>query len=1017
MTTHTQAEAKSTSTLIPVMQPAYSGLLPQQEQEDSNRSLLPSEDRLRSPSSPTPPPTNPSVGHSFGTMAIGPTTSPVLQRAASANQTVQRQETTEEEENKDEEESVQAKALESTSSSVLQRIAIVDHTVQRQENPEEEEKQEEEPIQAKAIASLSEPFLQRQGTAEAQEKDKTEPIQAKAFSGQELTSFSQRYGQMVAETGVKSASKIPLVQRKLTIGQANDEYEEEADRVAEQVMRMSEPESLARQIVSPSQFPTLQREREDREAEQEEEKKIQMNPLSASMSPTVQRQEIQDEEKEKVQTKPSPQPTPENNTSEMGHRLTSQLNTSKGSGEHLLKETRTFMEPRFGVDFGQVRIHTDHQAAQMNRELGAQAFTHGRDIYFGAGKYNTRSNEGKKLLAHELTHVIQQNKVNLSLPKGFSAAHNQLTRSLAASVSTIHAKEVQAAPTVTGITVGTEIGIGRNIRATAQVAPGTPRNTALNWSLVGPPAGATITPQGRTATIQSVNNAAALAAAGGTFQVRCALAATPGDNFTSPNITLVGITGITFTAAPVFANQPIAGGGTAVFPPNTVDPNRDGLVGNTATVNIVTVPAARATVVTLPTGLGATVVGNVITPGQRTGNITVRVTDNATSTHRDETLTVNPVPLSLSGFPATAGPAIVGVYGALNTIAWRSSDRTGVLNRVVGETMTPGGRDDLSLMPGFNGIGPNPAPIPALAVPANTWQDQLYTPISFITAAPITGVRGGGDIMDVNNYVGPGVAARLPRVSIIRQGFHHQGWTGAWSNEFDHGIHRRSLRGQPGNFSFLTEHIFPGARTQRPELYAGPPLIVLSNVTVTPAVPAAAGLAADGVATANLTVNSTVAGRNVIWTVLEGTIAFTVPALGAAAPVGNAATIQAGRVAGRSRVRIADSIFPNRQADANVQVVPVRLRGIRAPRTVPSGTLTANVNLVADPGGRTINWTVDSAAAGAGVTIAGVAPVAPVAPARTATVTKPAAFIGRVTATARDSVLPAVSASTVITFR
>jgi hypothetical protein len=66
------------------------------------------------------------------------------------------------------------------------------------------------------------------------------------------------------------------------------------------------------------------------------------------------------------------------------------------------------MEPRFGVDFGGVRVHTGAEAAQMSRDLSAQAFTHGQDIYLGAGRYDPGSSAGKRLLAHELTHVIQQ---------------------------------------------------------------------------------------------------------------------------------------------------------------------------------------------------------------------------------------------------------------------------------------------------------------------------------------------------------------------------------------------------------------------------------------------------------------------------------------------------------------------------------------------------------------------------------------------------------------------------------
>jgi hypothetical protein len=66
------------------------------------------------------------------------------------------------------------------------------------------------------------------------------------------------------------------------------------------------------------------------------------------------------------------------------------------------------MEPRFGADFGAVRVHTDGAAVQMNHEINAQAFTHGNDIYFSADRYNPGTEAGKRLLAHELTHTIQQ---------------------------------------------------------------------------------------------------------------------------------------------------------------------------------------------------------------------------------------------------------------------------------------------------------------------------------------------------------------------------------------------------------------------------------------------------------------------------------------------------------------------------------------------------------------------------------------------------------------------------------
>jgi len=66
------------------------------------------------------------------------------------------------------------------------------------------------------------------------------------------------------------------------------------------------------------------------------------------------------------------------------------------------------MSSSFGVDFRGVRVHNDSEAINMNKELHAQAFTHGSDIYFNKGKYNPQNAEGKFLLAHELTHVVQQ---------------------------------------------------------------------------------------------------------------------------------------------------------------------------------------------------------------------------------------------------------------------------------------------------------------------------------------------------------------------------------------------------------------------------------------------------------------------------------------------------------------------------------------------------------------------------------------------------------------------------------
>lgn len=222
-------------------------------------------------------------------------------------------------------------------------------------------------------------------------------------------------------TSVSTQVKLPqpLVQPKLTIGQPGDKYEQEADQVAEQVIRMPEPIN----------HKSVQRQGE------EEQKEVQMKPLATAITPLVQREAAVEEDKdllqtkplnaattssvqrkcaaceaeeEAVQMKPSLQSKAADGEFQASSDIESQLSRSKSGGSPLSDEVRSFMEPRFGTDFGQVRVHTNSRAVQMNRELSAQAFTHGRDIYFGAGKYNPRSSDGKRLLAHELTHVVQQ---------------------------------------------------------------------------------------------------------------------------------------------------------------------------------------------------------------------------------------------------------------------------------------------------------------------------------------------------------------------------------------------------------------------------------------------------------------------------------------------------------------------------------------------------------------------------------------------------------------------------------
>ncbi len=177
-------------------------------------------------------------------------------------------------------------------------------------------------------------------------------------------------------------SIFPPVQAKLTVGAPDDLYEQEADRVADQVISMAPPAPVQRLATGAVE--------------------VQRDPLAATITPLVQR--AMEEEEEPLQAKAMQRQTNSSNAP----TLETRLNQSQGGGSPLPSETRSFMESRFGIDFSQVRIHTDSASVQMNQELSAQAFTHGRDVYFGAGKFDPSSDSGKHLLAHELTHVVQQ---------------------------------------------------------------------------------------------------------------------------------------------------------------------------------------------------------------------------------------------------------------------------------------------------------------------------------------------------------------------------------------------------------------------------------------------------------------------------------------------------------------------------------------------------------------------------------------------------------------------------------
>jgi hypothetical protein len=365
--------------------------------------------------------------------------------------------------------------------------------------------------------------LQRQSPVQRQSP-------ASASVGHSLLELQRSIGNYAVQRFIRS----PYIQRKLQISTPGDRFEQEADRVADTVMRMSEPQATATEAtrvqakpLTPRITPLLQRaaeqpledEKEEavastpvlqpvplavREDDDEEKMATKLEPnlppqedekqktvqTKLAHNPPVQRQAMEGEETEEkaqpstppiqrqmedeeagqtklwrvqrtpisgvhslcgrftghavqrlctecaeekqqaegqpeqmvqrktalpqipddedtkeqqVQRKGPPTSTPRVTTS-----LAANIHSLNGSGSRLPDTTRAFFEPRFGADFSRVRVHTDVRAAETANAINARAFTVGPNIAFGAGQYAPESHAGRQILAHELTHVLQQ---------------------------------------------------------------------------------------------------------------------------------------------------------------------------------------------------------------------------------------------------------------------------------------------------------------------------------------------------------------------------------------------------------------------------------------------------------------------------------------------------------------------------------------------------------------------------------------------------------------------------------
>lgn len=278
-------------------------------------------------------------------------------------------------------------------------------------------------------------------------------------------------------------------QPKLAVGQPGDKYEREADAVADKVVSQPSGKGNAVQRKEISAVQAMPEKKEDekkvqKQRDKEEEKPVQKKdsapgdkeekkpeqktPKKEEEKPVQKKDdkaapEKKEEEKKPVQKKEEQEKKPaadevikeEKDDKEKGGKpsvmakessargneagsdqLAQQLRAQQGNGNPMSPAMKKEMGDAIGADFSNVRIHTGEKAVALNSELGAQAFTHGNDVYFNNGKYDTDSAAGKHLLAHELTHVVQQGAAPAAEGKHTAPAAGHSTPGVQREIST-----------------------------------------------------------------------------------------------------------------------------------------------------------------------------------------------------------------------------------------------------------------------------------------------------------------------------------------------------------------------------------------------------------------------------------------------------------------------------------------------------------------------------------------------------------------------------------------------------
>ena len=270
--------------------------------------------------------------------------------------------------------------------------------------------------------------MELQSAVKSIQRNQKENHQTALRPAASTSSFARPLWQLHQMVGNQAVGRS--IQAKLKISEPGDVHEKEADRVADEVMRMPEPGATQEAAATEQQqVPQIQRMGTDcqeeqamrmmseKEEEEEGEQAIQMKEVSARSSEASLAVEASDR-------------------------------NGTAGGRSLSDSTRAYFEPRFGHDFSHVRIHSDQSAAESAHSLNARAYTIGRNIVFGSGEFAPETSEGRRLLTHELVHVVQQGgaerRSSASPAQGVDRSHKP-------SGNDVHLQSKQGLPTFSSV--------------------------------------------------------------------------------------------------------------------------------------------------------------------------------------------------------------------------------------------------------------------------------------------------------------------------------------------------------------------------------------------------------------------------------------------------------------------------------------------------------------------------------------------------------------------------------------